>query len=397
MHIAVISIDALINSDLEYLRSLPTMGRLLHNAAIIPEMMSIYPTYTYPCHVTAISGCYPDRTGVVHNLVPSSGEWNWYRKSNKQKIVTDYLKPMKSAAVMWPVLGAADIDILVPEIWAERPEDNPDEVFRSASSEKGYQYYLRHKDKLEWMRTPGMDNFAAAVYSDIIREERPDISFFHLSYLDHQRHNKGYESWRVEYAMDFIDEKLSEVIKAFDDAGIYEDTLFIIMGDHGHRNFQKTFYLQEAINRKGFGRRIISHNTTLSSEIYINGISEKDAYSVLEEIKSEYPDMIEDVLCRDELESRYHLKGDFALMVEACDGVSLSDKSAEVICEELPALLSAHGFKPEKGPFSPLVFSGLEAKTAEKRCSLVDIAPTILKLLGREGDMDGRALAISIR
>lgn len=394
MYVAVISIDALLESDIKYFKSLPNMGRLLSNASIVPKILSIYPTYTYPCHTSIMTGCYPMRTGLFHNYDRRTGDWKWYRDAIKVPLMTDYVD-VKTAAVMWPVLGGADIDILVPEIWADGEFEDSDERFRSASSEKGFKYYKRHKDKLYWMRTPQMDNFASAVYSDIIREEKPDLSFLHLSYLDHQRHNCGSESENVLHAISFIDEKIGEVLAAFDDAGIFEETLFVVLGDHGHRNFTKNFYLQEAINRKGYGDKIQSYTVSLSSQIYLDGIKEDEAFDVLSDISKENPGVIDRIFRKEELIRDYNLEGDFAFEVEAGDLVSFRDESSDILLENIKRA-SSHGFLPEKGPFSPLIFSGLGVKCDAVECRAVDIAPTILSLFGQEPKLDGTKLKLHI-
>lgn len=392
MNISVISIDALLNSDLPYFKSLPNMGRFLSVASVIPKITTIYPTYTYPCHASIMTGCYPGKTGVFHNYDRATGDWKWYRKSIKVPLITDYTA-VKSAAVMWPVLGGADIDILVPEIWADGEFDDPDERFLSASSPLGYEYYKKHKDKLYWMRTPHMDNFAASVYADIIRNEMPEISFLHLSYLDHQRHNNGSESESVLHAISFIDEKIGEVLEAFDETETFDDTLFIILGDHGHRNFTKQFYLQEALDRKGYKGRISSYNVSLSSQIYLTDISQEEAIRVLEEIGKENPGAIDKIFTPEELDARYKLKGDFDLMVEAGDLYAFRDESSDVLVKEVKKQ-SSHGFMPEKGPFSPLIFSGCGFWTDESECDAVDIAPTILSIMGCCPNLDGKVLSV---
>ena len=63
----VISEDALLYDDMEYLCSLPAFSSVLPQAARGHRMRSIYPSITYPCHTTMRTGCYPDRHGVLNN------------------------------------------------------------------------------------------------------------------------------------------------------------------------------------------------------------------------------------------------------------------------------------------------------------------------------------------
>ena len=55
----VVSIDALVYEDLEYLKTRPNFQKLLASCAQVKRVKSIYPTLTYPCHATMATGCLP--------------------------------------------------------------------------------------------------------------------------------------------------------------------------------------------------------------------------------------------------------------------------------------------------------------------------------------------------
>lgn len=63
----VISIDALISDDIPLLETLPNLGPIVKGAAQVRDIECIYPTLTYPCHVSIMTGCYPNKHGIVHN------------------------------------------------------------------------------------------------------------------------------------------------------------------------------------------------------------------------------------------------------------------------------------------------------------------------------------------
>ena len=63
----VISIDALISDDIPLLETLPNLGPFVKGAAQVRDIECIYPTLTYPCHVSIMTGCYPDKHNIVHN------------------------------------------------------------------------------------------------------------------------------------------------------------------------------------------------------------------------------------------------------------------------------------------------------------------------------------------
>ena len=66
MHkLVVMSVDAMFTEDLAEVRHLPAFTEFMANAAIFEDVEAVYPTLTYPCHTTMLTGCWPDWcTGV---------------------------------------------------------------------------------------------------------------------------------------------------------------------------------------------------------------------------------------------------------------------------------------------------------------------------------------------
>ena len=64
--ILVLSFDAMVGEDAEYLRNKPdsNFNRLMANCASVEKMYSVYPSITYPAHFTMASGCTPGTSGA---------------------------------------------------------------------------------------------------------------------------------------------------------------------------------------------------------------------------------------------------------------------------------------------------------------------------------------------
>ena len=75
----VISADAMVDEDLEYLSALPNFKKYLSGGVKVKRVRSIYPTLTYPAHVSILTGCFPNKTGIVNNIVystdPAFNDW----------------------------------------------------------------------------------------------------------------------------------------------------------------------------------------------------------------------------------------------------------------------------------------------------------------------------------
>lgn len=92
----VFMIDALCEFDVSYMRTLPNFGSILQRGALVEEMLPVYPSFTYPCHVSIMTGCYPDRHGIPHNEMVQAGvhpvPWYTKREMVKKKFFAEYAK-----------------------------------------------------------------------------------------------------------------------------------------------------------------------------------------------------------------------------------------------------------------------------------------------------------------
>jgi predicted AlkP superfamily pyrophosphatase or phosphodiesterase len=125
-YLIVISFDCLSSLDLPFLWQLPHFQELLNGGAHCPAVETIYPSVTYPCHATIVTGNFPNRHGVINNTLLQPGnpspDWYWHRHHIKGTTLYDEAKKagMKTAALMWPVTAKAGIDNNMPEIFANR-------------------------------------------------------------------------------------------------------------------------------------------------------------------------------------------------------------------------------------------------------------------------------------
>ena len=61
------------------------------------------------------------------------------------------------------------------------------------------------------------------------------ISYMHLDQVDHAGHSYGYSKPGYSHAVSRVDNLIGWIYDAFEEAGMMEDTLFILCTDHGHR------------------------------------------------------------------------------------------------------------------------------------------------------------------
>ena len=81
---------------------------------------------------------------------------------------------------------------------------------------------------------------ANTTYNEVTEkyEEREDvytISYMHLDQVDHAGHSYGYSKPGYNEAISRVDNLIGWLYDAFEEAGMLDDTLFVLCTDHGHR------------------------------------------------------------------------------------------------------------------------------------------------------------------
>lgn len=412
----VISIDAMTLLDLRELEKRKNISSLMENSALVERMHTVFPSYTYPCHASIISGCYPGKTGIYHNEVFSPSEvkeWYWWDSYNKRKTIIDVAKEngLVTSSIAWPTLSGSKAKYTIPEIWPIATTKDSEEMYRKAVSKEAWPLFEKARKHLEYRDKPFYDLYATSAAKDILSSYSPDLTIIHLSQIDHTKHRSGSEISVLQDAYDFIDAVVGEIVSSVKESGAYDNTTFFLLGDHGHKDVKNVFSINTVLKDMGYitvkdgkivSYRIICHPSSFTSVVYLDGISEEEAESVFEDIKLRYPGTIDRIMTREEADEIYHLSGPFSLVIDSYDNTIFSFSpflSATMDRKEADRNninYSTHGYSPEKGPQPPFAVCGRRANAGKriKWGRLVDEGPTILSLFGLklDGDIDGRVI-----
>ena len=227
--ILVFSVDALVTEDVEYLRTKPNYQKYLAGGAEAESIMTVYPSVTYPAHVTMTTGCWPDRTGVVSNYRFTTDSkddtWQWDHSAVKVGDIFDAAKKggYSTGAVFWPVTGNhPSIDFLINEYWLPHKDETLATGFASqGSSPEMVDIVLKNSGELapsyaltgrkNFCIYPQIDNFLLACAVDVIERYAPEVMFVHNGNIDHQRHVTGVFSSVVRESLDLIDENIGQL------------------------------------------------------------------------------------------------------------------------------------------------------------------------------------------
>lgn len=258
--LVVISLDSMGFRDLNELRDLtPNLAKLIAKGTWVKRVQGIFPTLTYPSHTSIITGQYPAVHGIVNNtkLQPRriSPDWYWYRKDVKATPLYDVAQVagLTTAAFLWPVTAGSKIDYNLAEIFPNRIWTNQVMVSLKASSpwflmQMNHRYgKIRHGIKQPWL-----DDFITACAVDTLKNKQPDLTLIHLVDMDSMRHRYGVRSAEAKAALQRLDGRVAHLIRATKDAGTYDHTNFVILGDHYQINVDKMIHLNQLFAKQGW-------------------------------------------------------------------------------------------------------------------------------------------------
>ena len=102
----------------------PNLRELVEAGASAEAVESVYPSTTYPAHVTLVTGVPPRRHGIYSHLASLDPTekvrpWTWFARAINVPTLWDAVgaSGRKTAAIAWPVSAGARITYNIPEIW----------------------------------------------------------------------------------------------------------------------------------------------------------------------------------------------------------------------------------------------------------------------------------------
>jgi predicted AlkP superfamily pyrophosphatase or phosphodiesterase len=423
-HLIIISFDCLSALDYPIIKDLPHFQSILKNGALVERVDTIYPSVTYPCHATIVTGNYPNRHGVINNTLLQPGrispDWNWFRSAIKCTTLYDEAKKanLTTAALLWPVTGKANIDYNMPEIFANRPWHN--QILVSLlNGTPSYQWEMnkRYGHIRNGLNQPELDDFVLEAAVDTIKTKKPNLLMVHFTDLDSMRHYHGFSSKEAMAAIHRHHTRLGRMIDALQESEIYENSTIVVLGDHSALDEDKAISLnvlfrqQNLITVNGKGKmtnwKAYCKTCDGSAYIYLKDPSDTTTYetvkNLLVSLLNDQDGGIEQVLTGAEA-AKQGADANSAFMIEAKRGYFiLEDYHGEYLKKITPENTKAdkkytqatHGYSPKKENYGTILMGagkGIKAGTIPS-ARLIDEGPTFARLLGVSlGDTDGSVI-----
>lgn len=421
----VLSLDAVGGCDLALMETLPHFGPFLKRAGGCGQVVSVYPSLTYPAHATIVTGRYPASHGIVNNLLiqpeREPSDWFWQRKYIRGTTIYDEAKRagLRTAALLWPVTGGAGISYNLPEVLPNRPWQSQIGVsMRNGTPLYELELQLKFGSKREGVRQPQLDNFVHACLLHTLKKYELELVLAHFTDVDTNRHLHGIDSPQAVRAIKRHDERLGELLGLLECMGLDGQTDVVILGDHYQRDVKEAIYPNYVFVKKGLAAvrngkirdwRAIARDCDGCCYIYVKKPEDYAGVKVLlERLKDRKNSGIRRIFTRAEAAS-LGADPECAFMLEAEDGYYFQNgwkqyrrrAGASDHHAGFPLQAATHGYLPDRDGYRTF-FMGAGPHFREgarvASMSLVDAGPTLSRVLGVElGKTDGRVMEELVR
>ena len=436
--ILLISLDAMVQEDVEYLMNKPDSNfrKIMGNFARVEQMQSVYPSLTYPAHFAIASGCNPGKSGFYENFyLPfnKEGKKGWITES-KHCPVEDFFAAAKranmtTASVFWPSMANNEnIDWLINECFPTADMDYKALFVSYGANEEALNIIEKAKsylpkDIISGHNGPNSENTHDAFLTEclclLIKEHHPDFTVAHHSFIDTVRHRYGVFGEHVTKALDITDEWLGKIVDALTESGVYEDTNIVIVSDHGQMNYNRMVKPNRLLLKGGFLTENEEHqidtwkaravSCSMSAHVYLQDKNDTKLYDEVYHYLKQYADEgvwgFNQVLTEDETKEKYGLYGDFSFVLESdgytCFWESVKEPIVKTVeITDYREARAAHGYRPELGPQPIFCAKGPDfvPQAVMHEGSIIDIAPTLATIMGQcMPDAQGKVLKDLLR
>jgi predicted AlkP superfamily pyrophosphatase or phosphodiesterase len=412
-HLVLISIDGLRPEI--YLRTgelglrLPNLSSIKESGVYAERMTGVLPTVTYPSHTTMVTGVPPSVHGIIDNH-KKTGEA--YLQAADIRVPTLWEVAQKAglttAIVTWPASYGAAVDFLIPENLSMGVADVPG-LIRAGSSPGLFERLEATTGEVDLpsfeQADAGekLDAMTADFAAQVLREHRPRLLLAHFLDADHWQHIAGPDSAEAYRAFERVDAHIGTLIDAAKAAGIFADTYFLIVGDHGfvsiHTGLNVLGLLFEA------GVIAVKEDGTLAADdieararggaatFYLSdaasaGNAEHVSHSVQQLIAKRYRGVIE--YASDERLAEMGGFPDASFALFASDGYFFTESSLPAVTLPPPQydgriFSGSHGYAPQLPAMDTgflLRGPGIRSNYRFRGLRMIDVAPTAAELLG---------------
>ncbi len=432
-HVVIVSIDGFASYYLNDPRAdLPNLRRLAREGAYAHRMVTSFPSLTWTCHTTLVTGVTPARHGVIANRffdrktgaeVAFIGD-SVFTKDEAVRSPTIYdaahAAGLKTASVIWPATaGAATLDWAIPD--SDREEVHQKHTTPGLAEEldrAGLPIGQLGRWGWEHIHSAARDDLYARIAAYLLEAHEPNLLLVHIITPDGVEHDHGPQSPEAYWAVRYADQRIGEIRAALESPGLRGRASLLVVADHGFAGHNREVRLNALFVREGLieldaekkpvRRRAWAVAGGGSAGVYI---LEPDAASSSAlgdrlAVLLEAAEGVETVLRPAEF-TKLGLPDPAAnprqadLMVTAKDGYSFASGFAGDVVTKTDWPRGNHGHLPTHPRLGALFVAwgaGVKDRVVLDQVRAIDVAPTAARLLGvKLPSAEGRVLEEVLR
>ena len=408
---------------------MPTLRALAARGVVAPQMATVFPSTTWPTHVSLVTGVSPVRHGVIGNSILDR------RTGRREDLTGDpvydaatllraptiydlaHAAGRSTAAIDWPATRhAASLDFNLPFFKSQAVfEQHTSPVVWAELAGLGFPMDRQGA----WAELPRRflkDRMVAEVAAHVLHRHASDLLLVHFLCVDSFQHLFGPRSPEAYWAIGYVDALIGEVLGALPASALDRDTTVAVVSDHGFLPVERDVRVNVRLRQLGLqdadtnataararARLVMNHG---AGWVYVEPGSDRDRMvpqlatelGKLEGVAHVWTEESFAALGLPGPDQHPHA-GD--LLLEAQPGYCFADEAGgdEVIVA--PRYRGSHGHRPahpDNAAFflasGPGLAHGRELAPIESR----DVAPTLAHLLGLAiPDAEGRLLSAGLR
>lgn len=426
-HVIIISVDGLmpetyLQPDAHGLK-VPTLREIVRQGAYSEGALGVFPTVTYPSHTSMVTGVNPGTHGIVTNgpFAPLSnlpGAMRWYTEDIRMPTLWQAAraKGLKTALVYWPVTVGARANAIVPEFWRQDPGTPEDTKLNFAISTPGLLEAVarRFPDfRAKFLPPRAQDEALTDIAVHVIENLQPNLLLLHIFDVDHWQHEDGPFAGRALAAVETADQQIARVIATVKKAGAWDDTVLIIVSDHGHALTKQRVRPGVWLREKGLialddKNKITDWKAYVlpssgSAYVYVKEKDDRETRQVLldlfqQAVANSATSGIRKIFLHDQIVA---MGGDpqAFLALEAAEGWAITGGArGEAIAPAVEA--AEHGWPPDMPAMrtSLLLYGPGIGHGKIEGARLIDLAPTVARWLGLKLEKaEGKPLQVPLR
>jgi predicted AlkP superfamily pyrophosphatase or phosphodiesterase len=354
----------------------PALERMAREGLRAGRLVPVFPSNTFPSHVSLATGTYPDRHGIVDNRFRDR-ERGLYSMSDDASFIA--AEPLWVAAERQGVRSATFFWVGSQTDWRGERATHRVSPFDSGVSEAAKVAQI-----VAWLDLPG--------------QERPRLILSWWHGADRVGHRKGPDHPDVAAALAEQDAELAVLLAALDARQAWQETTLLVVSDHGMTAVSEDVRVEEALEAAEIEAEVIGGSAV--AHVFLG---EPKQLARAEATLQALPGV--EVHRGDALPSSLRLAfpsrtGDLVL-------TTTPPRSLRNLGSARRAMIAAaglagwrpglHGYDPEHPDMGAIFFAlgrGVPAGARPERVRAIDVAATVAGLLGIEPprDSEGRAI-----